>query len=84
MSKVYTRICIVTIIGAKIVVYLEKENIFINCFYFISTNKINMKESCILDFMIIANVLSNITFPFSSTCFKIHFVRLTFSHSAVI
>lgn len=35
---------------AKIVVYLKKENIFINCFYFISTNKINMKESCILAF----------------------------------
>lgn len=72
MSKVYTRICIVTIIGAKIVVYLEKENIFINCFYFISTNKINMKESCILDFMIIANVLSNIT------SFFIHMLQNSF------
>lgn len=34
--------------------YLEKETIFINCFYFIITNKINMKENYILVLMIVA------------------------------
>lgn len=59
MSKLYTRICIVTIVGVCILqrlqfLYLEKETIFINCFYFIITNKINMKENYILVLMIVA------------------------------
>ena len=59
MSELYTRICIVTIVGVYILqrhqfLYLEKETIFINCFYFIITNKINMKENYILVLMIVA------------------------------
>lgn len=43
--------------------------------YFIVTNKINMKENCILVFMIVAYVLANITFLFSSICFKMYFIK---------
>lgn len=44
-----------------------------------------MKEGYILVFMVIANVLANLTFPFSSMCFKIHFIKdIDPGHSAVI
>lgn len=53
---------------------LYLENIFVNCFYYLNTNKVNIEEGYMLVFMIIVNVLTDL-FPFSSMCFKIHFIK---------
>lgn len=82
--QVIYRICIVTIVGVYILqrlqfLYLEKETIFINCFYFIITNKINMKENYILVLMIVAYVV-NTCFFFNPCASKMYLLkRLTSS-----